>query len=94
MKQTFISHYKDKCKQQPCPFTFPNFDMSHRHEPYHGDVCRNEKIHGYNVGWTCPCGCVSTGNRAPWCEKDGEPCRVTGLFIDVIMILKTIFPLA
>jgi len=66
----------DKCRQQPCPPAFPNLDTSHRYMIEHGDVCRNEKVHGYNVGWTCPCGCVSVGNRHPWCVQNGTPCRI------------------
>ena len=73
-------YHKDKCQQQPCPSSFPNLDTRHRYMIEHGDVCRNGKVHGYNVGWTCPCGCVSVGNRAPWCtNKNGGPCRVKGL---------------
>ena len=77
---SFMFYHKDKCQQQPCPSSFPNLDTRHRYMIEHGDVCRNGKVHGYNVGWTCPCGCVSVGNRAPWCtNKNGGPCRVKGL---------------
>ena len=75
-------YHKDKCQQQPCPSNFPNLDRRTGNWD-HGDVCRNGAVHGYNVGWTCPCGCVSTGNRAPWCKnKSGGLCRVKGLFCD------------
>lgn len=63
-----------------CPSGFPKLE---RHsESNHGDVCRNDNIHGYNDGWTCPAGCssVSTNGQIgpPWCSlKDPhEPCRI------------------
>ena len=62
-----------------CPSEFPNIET--HHEDYtHGDVCRNSKFHGFNIGWVCPEECVRTENKAaPWCQSSNEnnsPCRV------------------
>jgi len=60
-----------------CPDNFPTIE---RHtESNHGDVCRNEKYHGFNVGWVCPEGCKESPNNAPYCAmstSDNSPCRV------------------
>jgi len=60
-----------------CPDNFPTIE---RHtESNHGDVCRNEKYHGFNVGWVCPEGCKESPNNAPYCAMstaDNSPCRV------------------
>jgi len=65
-----------------CP---PNFPKLERHtEKDHGDVCRNEKFHGFNVGWKCPYGCFSVAPQikeepiAPYCVDPWlqSPCRI------------------
>ena len=60
-----------------CPVGFPNLDK-YTHLKDHGDVCRNDKIHGVNIGWTCPIGCIVNAFKAPWCmmsSNDNAPCR-------------------
>ena len=59
--------------------------MLERHtESDHGDVCRNEKFHGYLVGWSCPYGCIPRQDfeeepTAPYCEAYlFGPCRIDG----------------
>ena len=77
-----ISYFKkDSATEQgsKCPADFPNFDSGVSKNNV-GDICRNEKFHGFNVGWTCPAGCVGIANAAPYCKKsssDNSPCRVT-----------------
>ena len=58
-----------------CPAGFPNLEKHTGSN--NGDICRNEKIHGLNVGWNCIPGCFGR-NSAPWCVKSGtqnSPCR-------------------
>ena len=74
---------KDSTPEQSskCSADFPNFDPGNSKNGNRGDLCRNEKIHGFNVGWTCPAGCVGIANAAPYCKmssSDNSPCRVTG----------------
>lgn len=60
-----------------CPPDFPNLRTRHEN-PRHGDVCRNEKVHGYKIGWVCPKQCALTWG-APFCQESNmnkEPCRV------------------
>ena len=61
-----------------CPSKFPNLYTYPNKN--HGDVCRNEVKHGYNVGWVCPQGCITIPDAAPYCEIDGGndfiPCRI------------------
>ena len=76
-----INYHWDKPKVSICPPGFPNLE---RHsEANHGDVCRNEKLHGFNKGWVCPAGCIGMAIVAPFCRKSGPnrlPCRVAGKF--------------
>ena len=61
-----------------CP---PNFATLERHDKdnEHGDKCRNEKIHGLNIGWVCPYQCSPTKDYAkPYCQMTSNiklPCR-------------------
>jgi len=60
-----------------CPDNFPTIE---RHfEANHGDVCRNKKRHGFNVGWVCPVGCKESPSRSPYCSMSSSsntPCRI------------------
>ena len=59
-----------------CPPGFPNLDR--KTGSNHGDVCRNDLIHGLNQGWNCVAGCCGQ-NSDPWCVMSGttnSPCRV------------------
>ena len=68
-----------------CPDGFPSLE---RHtESDHGDVCRNEKGSGLNVGWNCVSGCVGR-NSAPWCVQSGtpnSPCRASRIIFHTII---------
>ena len=63
-----------------CPYAFPIIE-NHPDDYSHGDVCRNSKVHGFNIGWVCPQQCISTeDNAAPYCQasnRNKAPCRVT-----------------
>jgi len=63
--------------QAVCPDNFPTVE---RHtEANHGDMCRNKKIHGFNVGWVCPVGCKESPTRSPYCSMSASsntPCRI------------------
>ena len=65
-----------------CPLGFPNLDK-YTHLNDHGDICRNDKVHGANIGWTCPIGCIMNEFKSPWCmvtSKEGyAPCRAHNL---------------
>jgi len=59
-----------------CPPEFP--DLDRKTGSNHGDVCRNDLIHGLNQGWNCVAGCCGQ-NSDPWCVMSGTtntPCRV------------------
>ena len=62
-----------------CPTDFPIFE-THDDDNQHGDLCRNDKFHGFNFGYTCPKVCQPTENStAPFCQvstTNNEPCRV------------------
>ena len=63
-----------------CPPEFPKLE-THDDDNQHGDVCRNDKVDGFNIGWICPKECQPTENRiAPFCQipnSNNEPCRVS-----------------
>ena len=69
----------DQDQETGCPPGFPRLE-THKNEAHHGDVCRNQKQDGFNVGWACPKECKVTQNRlAPYCKissSNGAPCRV------------------
>ena len=61
-----------------CPDGFKELDKAENDDI--GDICRNEKRHGCNVGWTCPGDCVAICNREPYCKMpwSEKPCRLKG----------------
>ena len=74
-----------------CPSGFPNIE-THSDDAHHGDLCRNEKFDGFNVGWSCPNQCIPTsGSVAPYCkvsDSNNSPCRVNeGTFFNVLVCL-------
>ena len=58
----------------PCPNNFPVFE-THRNQPGHGDVCRQQGGRNYR----CPKGCYkSQMGKPPFCQKrkwNEQPCR-------------------
>ena len=60
-----------------CPPNFPIFD---KHlDAGRGDLCRNEKVHVFNEGWSCPGLCKAIPDKRPYCamsHSDNSPCRV------------------
>ncbi len=70
---------QDQDQLTGCPSGFPRLE-THQDDDQHGDVCRNEKNHGFNVGWVCPKECEVTQNRvAPYCKMSSSndaACRV------------------
>ena len=78
--------FKDNTKASECPPKFPKLE-THTNKS-HGDVCRNEREHGYNKGWTCPVGCIASPDPdvAPFCQvsaSDNTACRITSKFFHV-----------
>ena len=75
-----------------CPPDFPYLKVYDT--PSHGDICRNELIHGYDIGWVCPMHCVvqlnMDNNGEPFCLAsitDTKPCRVnSGTELELIYI--------
>ena len=70
-----VSPLKPLKPLKTCPPGFPNLDLGDKH----GDVCRNTKLHGFNVGWSCPNQCKPTGGNPPYCKvsnSNNSPCRV------------------
>ena len=81
---SFVLDFKDH--PNACPPKFSNLEK-HTNKS-HGDVCRNEKLNGYNIGWTCPEGCIASPDPdvAPFCKmsaSDNTPCRIASKFFHV-----------
>ena len=75
-----------------CPSSFPNLE-THDDNNQHGDVCRNDQIDGFNVGWICPNECQPTEDKnAPFCQmsnSNNAPCRAReGEFLNFITLQK------
>ena len=75
-----IASIFDKASSQeksktPCPNNFPVFE-THRNQPGHGDVCRQQGGRNYR----CPKGCYkSQMGKPPFCQKrkwNEKPCRL------------------
>ena len=90
-KEVFVFHItssgSDAETAAKCPDGFPNYE---RHTGCNnGDVCRNEKMHGLNVGWNCLPGCFGQ-DSAPWCVKNGtesSPCRAGKMLSNTIIFM-------
>jgi len=72
-----LAQFAENNASPVCPDNFPTIE---RHsQANHGDVCRNKKRHGFNVGWVCPVGCKESPSRSPWCSMSSSsntPCRI------------------
>ena len=71
-----------------CPDGFKELDKATTDDI--GDICRNDKRHECNVGWTCPGDCVAICNREPYCKMpwSEKPCRVKGKQSNPCMKIK------
>ena len=78
--------FKDHSKASKCPLNFP--DLEKHPNENHGDVCRKDKINGYDIGWKCPVGCTAVPDAMPYCKMspfDNAPCRIKSKFSHVFL---------